>query len=105
MLLLAELPRIGTALAESAAGRPICRRWNRSGDHIESRAWLAKLRHRVHQAFSVWMMRGTEQSRDICLLDYFSAVHHDDSRRSFRNHAEVVCDHQNRSAEFLLKID
>src|SRR6266571_5269806 len=105
MLLLTEVPRVGTALTESAAGWPVGRRWNRAWDHVESRARLTELGHRMHQAFGVWMMRGSEQSRDICFLDYFSAIHHDDAGRSFRDHTEVVRDHQNRSAEFLLQID
>src|SRR5438045_7654403 len=99
MLALAEIPGIGTPLTEAAAAGPIGRSGNCSGNHIETLALVADLWHRVHQSFSVGMMRGGEEPLDLRFLHDFSRVHHDHSRRRLGDDAEIVGDHQDGAVE------
>src|SRR6266571_5505693 len=105
MFALWTLPRVRTPFAESTAVRPVgwCR--NGSWNDVEPLLIVADVRHRVHQAFGVGVVRPSEELGDGRLLDDFARVHHDDPRSSLGDHSEIMSDHQNRGAEFLLQMD
>src|SRR5205809_5984333 len=98
MLALGEIPRVRAALSESTPVWPVGRRRDRSRNHVQSLLVVTDVGHRVHQALGVGMMRSREELVDSGLFDYLARVHHNDTRRRLRNYAEVVGDHQNRSA-------
>src|SRR5437867_13428568 len=82
MLAFRPLPRIRATLAKATAMRPVgwCR--NGSWNDVEPLLIVADVRHRVHQAFGVGVVRPSEELGDGRLLDDLARVHHDDPRSS-----------------------
>ena len=96
MLAFAALPRIGTALVETAPTRPFVRGRHRAGNDGESLALRTRARHGRHETFRVGMVRLREQLAHACLLDDLARVHDDDTRRRLGHYAQVVRDEQHR---------